>query len=309
MSKPFLTYAQQISLLKSKRLIIPDEEQAQRILSQAGYFSLIGGYKHLFKNKTTKNYRDDVSFSDIVALYNFDEALRHLFLRYLLIIERSMKTKIAYTFCEQYGDDQSQYLLSANYNPSPQMQKGIAKLITTLGNLAVEPTDYPYINHHQHVHKNVPLWVLINAITFGNMSKMFGFLPQRLQSQIARNYPLNIPQLERILTVLTKYRNACAHGERLFSYTTRDDIPDLSLHRKLSLPRNRGQYAYGKRDLFAVVIALRYLLPTKEFRLFKTDLGRQIRHFTSSCNTLSENDLLNEMGFPTNWVRVSRFKR
>ena len=50
MPTPFITYDQQISLLKSKHIIITDEDAAKRVLAQIGYFSLIGGYKHPFKN-------------------------------------------------------------------------------------------------------------------------------------------------------------------------------------------------------------------------------------------------------------------
>ena len=70
MPKPFITYDQQISLLKSKHLIITDEDAAKRVLAQIGYFSLIGGYKHPFKNKTTKMYRDGVTFEDIVKKFD-----------------------------------------------------------------------------------------------------------------------------------------------------------------------------------------------------------------------------------------------
>lgn len=73
MPKPFITYDQQIALLKSKHLIISDEDAAKRVLAQIGYFSLIGCYKHPFKNKTTKMYRDGVTFEDIVMLCNFDD--------------------------------------------------------------------------------------------------------------------------------------------------------------------------------------------------------------------------------------------
>ena len=45
MPKPFITYDQQIELLKSKHLIISDEDTAKRVLAQIGYFSLIGGCK------------------------------------------------------------------------------------------------------------------------------------------------------------------------------------------------------------------------------------------------------------------------
>ena len=83
MAKTFITYDQQIALLVSKNLLISDKERAKAVLSEISYFSLIGGYKHLFKNKTTKKYRDGVRFEDILLLYRFDESLRHLFLQHL----------------------------------------------------------------------------------------------------------------------------------------------------------------------------------------------------------------------------------
>lgn len=39
-------------------------------------------------------YRDGVTFEDIVMLYHYDEALRRMFLRYLLMIERSIKAAL-----------------------------------------------------------------------------------------------------------------------------------------------------------------------------------------------------------------------
>lgn len=306
MPKPFITYDQQITLLKSKHLIINDEDAAKNVLAQIGYFSLIGGYKHPFKNKTTKMYRDNVTFDDIVMLYNFDEALRRLFLRYLLMIERNIKARVAYVFCDAHGDSQTEYLNPANYVSTPNKQAGVNRLISTLSQLATRSTDYPYINHHQDVHHNVPLWVLINAVTFGSVSKMFGFLTQNLQSRICRNYPLNIRQMDQILSVLTKYRNACAHGERLFSYTTRDDIPDLPLHAKLGIAKRGTQYSCGKHDLFAVVIAFRYLLSAKTFSSFKQELSKEIDRFSKHCPSLTQSDLLVKMGFLENWKNISR---
>lgn len=306
MPKPFITYDQQVALLKSKHLIITDEDAAKRALAQIGYFSLIGGYKHPFKNKTTKMYRDGVTFEDIIMLYHYDEALRRMFLRYLLMIERSIKARVAYVFCDAHGDSQAEYLNPRNYISTPAKQAGVNRLISTLSQLAIRPTDYPYINHHQNVHHNAPLWVLINAVTFGSVSKMFVFLTQNLQSRICREYPLNIRQMDQILSVLTKYRNAFAHGERLFSYTTRDDIPDLPIHAKLGITKRGNQYVYGKHDLFAVVIAFRYLLPSDAFLAFKQELSKEIDRFSKNCSSLSQSDLLSAMGFPSNWKNISR---
>ena len=54
------------------------------ILKQTSYYSLISGYKDIFKNPTTKKYKDGTRFEDIMELYYFDELLRQLFLRYLI---------------------------------------------------------------------------------------------------------------------------------------------------------------------------------------------------------------------------------
>lgn len=115
-SKPFLTYEQQIDKLKNeKKLIIDDENYAIERLKQIGYFKLIGGYKHLFKNKTTKNFNDNTHFEDIVQLYMFDERLRELNLKYILKAEQQLKSLISYYFCEKYGDSQNAYLSKNNY--------------------------------------------------------------------------------------------------------------------------------------------------------------------------------------------------
>jgi len=226
MPKLFKDYQQQVNHLRQKGLTINYDTSAIKQLASIGYFSLICGYKQPFKNPTTRQYRDGVTFSDIVALYYFDEELRRIFLFYLIRIEKAMKSHINYEFCKTFGEAQAEYLNANNYNNIQTNQRIVTKLITVLGNTVTQNSDYPYINHHRQTYGNVPLWVLMNTLTFGNISKMFQVLPQSLQSRICQNYKLNIHQTEQILSVLTKFRNVCAHGERLYSYVTRDDIPD-----------------------------------------------------------------------------------
>ena len=110
MPKPFMTYEQQIQKLRDKNLTITDVEEAKSILRHDGYYALITGYKDLFKNPSTKNYRDGTTLQDILALYQFDEQLRELTLRHLLHIERHIRSTLSYAFCDQFGEQQSAYL-------------------------------------------------------------------------------------------------------------------------------------------------------------------------------------------------------
>ena len=65
MAKPFFSYQEQIQHLKRKCLEISDDSDAERILKQLGYFSLISGYKNPFQNKSVKKYKKGVRLNSV----------------------------------------------------------------------------------------------------------------------------------------------------------------------------------------------------------------------------------------------------
>ena len=312
MKKIFLTYDQQIDkLIKEKNLRIDDIAYAKEVLRQTSYYSLIGGYKDIFKNSTTKKYKDGTRFEDIVELYYYDEGLRQLFLKYLIKVENEIKSEVSYYFTEKNGDNQSAYLDIKNYNyVGKKNQRDINSLINILRSYVTKSTDYQYINHAQKKYGNVPLWVLTNALTFGNISKMYMLLSQDIQSRISKNYlGINESQMVSILTVLVKFRNVCAHGERLFTYKTVDSIPDLPIHKKLDITQKGKQYINGKNDLFAVVIALKYLLNDVWYKEFIQDLKKVIDSYLRKHDSIQEQELYEKMGFPENWRKITRYRK
>lgn len=312
MKKIFLTYDQQIDkLIKEKNLRIDDIAYAKEVLRQTSYYSLIGGYKDIFKNSTTKKYKDGTRFEDIVELYYYDEGLRQLFLKYLIKVENEIKSEVSYYFTEKNGDNQSAYLDIKNYNyVGKKNQRDINSLINILRSYVTKSTDYQYINHAQKKYGNVPLWVLTNALTFGNISKMYMLLSQDIQSRISKNYlGINESQMVSILTVLVKFRNVCAHGERLFTYKTVDSIPDLPIHKKLDITQKGKQYINGKNDLFAVVIALKYLLNDVWYKEFIKELKKVIDSYLRKHDSIQEQELYEKMGFPENWKKITRYRK
>ena len=307
--KSFSTFEQQVDwLCNEKHLLIPDRQYAEDTLKHIGYFPLIGGYKHLFRIPLTKKYKSGTSFEEIVALYEFDTELRELFFKYLLQIERHLRSLMSYYFSEKYGESQTAYLDINNYNNTGKNHATIVRLIATL-NRAASAKDYVYIDYYRSTYGSIPLWVLINVLTFGNLSKMYQVFPQSLRSKVCKNFGIiNQKQMEQFLSVLTKFRNVCAHGERLFTYRTIDNISDLPLHSKLSIPKNGIQYLNGKNDLFAVVIAFRYLLPLKDFLTFKRRLIRLIDNTSGKLIHIDNKELLKQMGFPPNWKNITRYR-
>lgn len=311
MVKPFLSFEAQINNLETEKgLIIANREYAEQMLREIGYFGLIGGYKSPFKNLTTKKYKDGVTFEDIVALYKFDENLRELFLKYILQIERHIRSLLSYYFTEKHGVRQSCYLNPNNYISNPKRKNDIAKLTGILDSLANKNSDYPYINHQRTSYGNVPLWVLVNGLSFGTLSKFYALSTQDIRIKISKNFNgVNERQLEQYLKVITKFRNVCAHNERLFSYQTKNDIPDTVIHSKLNIKKKGTQYLCGKRDLFALVISFRYLLPDDDFKKFKQSLSRIFNHFFNKTTSLSEIEVYKMMGFPENWSKISTYRK
>lgn len=249
MTKIFITYEEQLKkLMEEKHLIVKNKNYALETLKNISYYGLIGGYKYPFIDARSRKYKEGVKFEDVVSLYYFDEELRGLFFKYFCRIEGTMCSLISYHFTEEYGEKQEEYLASANYNSLPKYQEKIQKLLKLLSYMADESTDHEYLVYQRNKYHNVPLWVLMKALTFGQISHMYELLPQNMQGKICRNFT-NVKKNEMLkyLKILTLYRNLCAHGERLFSYRTYNAIPDTILHRKLEIAKKGRTYANGKK--------------------------------------------------------------
>lgn len=140
-------------------------------------------------------------------------------------------------------------------------------------------------------------------MTLGQVAHMFDYLKATVPIKICKDFhEIERMQMHTFLSVMTKHRNVCAHGERFFNYVTKDSIKDTVIHRKLGITRENGRYICGKNDLFSGVIILKYLLDKEDFRDFYYDLKRCI-------NKRKPNQSIMEMmGFPENWMKIIRLK-
>lgn len=309
MKKPYLTYSQQVAKLRDEKdLIINDEEYCRDMLCKIGYFSLIGGYKKPFRNPMTRKYIGETTFDDIVALYLFDQKLRSLIMEYICTIERKFSNAMSYGFCELYGEEQKHYLNPLNYKA--KKASDVSKLISILTYNANVNTEHAYINHQRNTYKNVPLWVLLHALTFGQISKMYLYAIPQIKSRVCRQFTnINQRELEQYMKVLVLFRNVCAHNECLFSYKAYSEIPDTLLHKKLNIATTGGHYDKGKVDLFAVFISVRYLLPKEDFLDLKNRFSILLRDYVKRSKRVTEEQILGYMGFPNNWKKMSLYRK
>ena len=310
MSKEFKNYAEQIELLKNKNLIINDEEYAITLLKKHSYFDLINGYKYPFKNKDGL-YKKNTKIEDIYFLYCFDDRLRYLLLKYIMKIEIHIKSLLSYSFSESYGNSESAYLDATNYDYSnPSLRNGINKLISKLTETLDDSNSFRYMKHQREKHNNVPIWVIVKALTFGNISRMYSFLKPEIKTKISKEFfDVNEGDLISFLDLLSRFRNVCAHNERLFDYKYKKHIiNDTKIHHALNIKKQGNLYIQGKSDLFAVIISLKYLLSEYDFCCLIDEIDESIKILFENTNQIQKNQLYKYMGFPENWRKIRDMK-
>lgn len=213
--KPFKTIDEQVDLLLKKGLIIPDYDYARFVLSECNYYRLSGYTLTLRKND---HFYKNVTFENVMQLYYFDKDLRLFLLDLLEDIEISLRTHVAYVLGSQDTDPNSSpsYLLSENYINDTVY----SSMMKTIPGAISESNNEAFVKHHLSRYDGLlPVWALVEILSFGKLSKLFGSLNISLQKEICNNYysgkKFNI--VSNWMEGLVVLRNMCAHKVRLIN--------------------------------------------------------------------------------------------
>lgn len=121
MKKKFMSFLEQISILRARGLNILDANKLIWYLKAYNYQNLINGYNDLFmKNEDRKinKYKDIATSEGIIELFNFDRNISKVILSSIQNIERMLSTAIAYTIakilCENGYDDGNIFSIKNN---------------------------------------------------------------------------------------------------------------------------------------------------------------------------------------------------
>ena len=316
MSKKFKTYDEQIQILQERNLLIRDKNAARRILQRGNYYNIINGYKDLFLDKSLagETFYVGATFDEIVALFKFDKKLKKIFLDRLLKMENAIKSVIAYEFSKSYGDDN--YLVFNNFDSLIQTStkkvnvdrrlEQIHSLIAEMQKTIAYSCDKKkYINHYLIKHGYIPLWVLINAVSFGVVSKFYGIMKQKEKIEVAKVFGVDYQELDNYIKIMSFYRNICAHDEKMYDEKEPiTAIPDTKYHDILNIPKYKGRYTKGKNDLLSLYISLKVLMSNSEFSELKSDIYSIVAELKSKLVTIKIEDVLEKMGFPKNWRAI-----
>ena len=305
--KEHKTFNQQLTILRNRGVVVPTNGKPKRFLEQENYYNVINGYKDLFLVKDSNNlpvepelYQEGTHFNELKALFLFDRELRILLLKYLLIFENSIKTTVAYEFSKKYSRKNA-YLDIANFVDNDP--KKVLQQISILTKTIHDKVDRSgAIKHYIEEHGEVPLWVLVNFLTMGNIANFYNILTDSTKNIIAKFYTgkyrtqnkdntfrLSSADLSACLKVANLVRNICAHDERLYNVNLRNvRISQIANH--------FGIRRYDNKRFIVLILFLKIVLDKKDFQRLYKALRNLFNQYADEFKTVVFDDILKTMG-------------
>lgn len=313
--KPFKTVEEQIDILKRRKMSFPNEKFARKVLSFENYYYVVNGYKGPFINSTLPedSYKPGVTFDELVALYSFDRKLREFLLIDLLRIEHVVKAQIIITFSKNHGQDHTSYLRSESFNVAgfENFKRTNALIFEMLKLIDKQKDHHGAVSHYIHNYGFVPLWVLSKVMTFGKLNSFYACMLASEKEEVANSFNLSASDFKSMIDYIADFRNKCAHGERIFCHS-RDQrrprpIPDTLFHSLLGIPRNKKGYKYGKQDILALLIAMKFFVHPDRFSslIYHIDfaLNEKLR---KRLHSIPCTDIQRTMGLLGDWKNIGR---
>ncbi len=220
--KPASSLNDQIALLRQRGLIITDEKQVRHYLQYIGYYHLSGYMLHFQRADRTDRHHQFISgttFEQVWDVYTFDRKLRLLVMDAVERIEIAVKSAIINEMCIPYGGHwymQREHFVDGfdfdGFLKSIHKDIDHGKDQEKVRNVSIR---HYYENYDDPAMP--PLWMVFEALTFGTVSLMFGWLPHADQKRIADKFDLGVPILKSWLHAANTTRNLCAHHARLWN--------------------------------------------------------------------------------------------
>lgn len=323
--KPSLTFEQQADLL-AKRGLIADKNELVEKLRAVNYYRL-SAYWYPFRQPDDQDptHRKDelkpgTTFKMVWGRYAFDRQLRLLVMDAVERIEVAVRTRVAELHAAKYGP--FGYLDAASFTPlkartgkwaqfkmffkrqfRPLVPHAVANAKYYLDyhdnflervRRATEESKETFVRHYFEKYtqeKDLPVWMVVEIMSMGNMLSMFQRLKSDDKRRLASIFNLIPPVFESWLLTLNYVRNLCAHHSRLWNRTLaiRPLIP-----KKKHLPEWHEPFSFENEKVFAVLTLLRFML---------NRIAPQ-SHWSERLDALFQKHTdipLNEMGFPDRW--------
>jgi abortive infection bacteriophage resistance protein len=300
-NKDSRTIDEQITLLKSRGMLIKDEQKAAFYLNHISYYRLKGYWWDMQTDKVNHTFAPNSLFEDIIARYNFDRRLRLVLFDAIEFIEIALRTKLIYHLSQAFGGlwylDEA--LFEDKYLHAKQVDELKAEFVRS-GELFAKDFRYkhPTESANPRIWEssiNPDVWIIFEVATFGTLSKIYSNIKHQLpqKSIIANEFGLNLhSELSSWLAAISYLRNVIAHHSRVLG---RDML------KRPVLPKNpRNQWLQNsitpvqEKKPFIVITTMLYLCNS-------IDLNNEIKQKLLNLFSFNPNIPIYKLGFFNHW--------
>jgi abortive infection bacteriophage resistance protein len=293
--KPALLLADQVQLLISRGLDVPDVAAAEKELGRLSYYRL-AGYFLYFQGGPGHQFKPGTTLDEVLMLYRFDEALRNLMFKGIAPIEIALRAQLAYQGAIKAGPfwyKDRQHTLGRKDGKGHDIHNANIRHIRKEAKRSGEP----FIQHYFATYSSPalpPAWMVFEVVSFGTLSKVLSHLRPAITNDVARFFGVGQPILVSWITALCNLLNRCAHHSRLWNrkLTVR---PTLVIKQPIyAWPANAS--ILPNADLYGLVAYMVYLLRAIDApgaSVFVTEL-KQLFQFFGAISPQG-------IGFPANW--------
>lgn len=230
---PPLSITQLASKLIQNGLVCPDAAE-RKLLEQRlhciSYYRLeefSWPYRepgHADSTARRSTFKPGVSIRQIWNTYVFDRRLRMLLLDAIERFEVALKNNITQVLVETAGYNNPQTDMTLLPKFAALDPQGVSRLARWLqkANKAYAESQEVRIEHCRKVHgtkdvKDLPLWILMEILTFGGMRTLYEAMDSTLQQQVAKLMGVEPGVLNGSVKLLHQVRNCCAHHSRVWN--------------------------------------------------------------------------------------------
>lgn len=305
--KFFLTYNQQMRKLRNDKHILCNGSSHKKILVRAGYFNIINGYKNPFISGQDSNgshsYISGTSISQLQAVKKFDDHLRSFLLRYITQVEEETRTLAGYKFDECNDNGAIPWYDINAYSPNKSLQEKMTVISKAYNELSKSQLDY--VKFYMNNHKQIPTWIMIKVINFSTFIDIIRFSKVDVSHSLCNLYGLedengypNVKLLIGSLHWMRKIRNSCAHNERIYCLSRRQERHGHSgrILEKYFRMLSRNYSRILDQKIFDLIVYFKYFLPKNEYKQFISELESMLMDLQSKIHPHAFEYIRGQMG-------------
>lgn len=263
MPKDWLSYEQQVELLRQRGMHIDDEASVAKFLERVSYYRFSGYFRHWQHDpaRGDNQFIEGTSFETIRALYAAEQELVAVCNELLHPLEVLLRNRFAHAYGRRVGAT-GMFAHGVGFTQSPHPDAGRVEE-PALSNL--DRSNEAFVTHYRdeikqgrtykpEAYDRMPIWVAVEALSFGSLSRLIeASSSSGVLDDIADSMNTSRKLLPGQVKSFVYLRNRIAHCAQLWNHRVLD-VPGLQPKTTRSIKQKYRNFS--DHSVYKILVAL-----------------------------------------------------